>query len=122
MVLRGFDLHDVAAWKGYKLLHYHVVLMIPDEKGGVWLYHSTRRSHVHRINLNTRQGLRRLMGQFRDSREGPKKILVLEAMLPGTQLAAANNRGEMSGGAAEPPKAKEEEDVPDYIFSVLEKP
>jgi hypothetical protein len=131
MVLRGFDLHDVAAWhsvlrqmrpgrvyfgsiskptrkKGYKLLHYHVVLMIPDEKGGVWLYHSTRRSHVHRINLNTRQGLRRLMGQFRDSREGPKKILVLEAMLPGTQLAAANNRGEMSGGAAEPPKAKEE--------------
>jgi hypothetical protein len=128
---RGFDLHDTAAWssvlgqmrpgrvylgtiskptrkKGYKILHYHVVIMIPDDKGGVRLYHATRRSNVHGMNLNTRRGLRRLMSQFRGSRDGPKKILVVEAVLPAAQTPAANKADESSGAPAEPGKAREE--------------
>ncbi|MBI4961920.1 MAG: hypothetical protein HY913_01450 [Desulfomonile tiedjei] len=103
--LVGFDLNDMQAWqrvmaqmkpgraylgsiskptkkKGYKLLHYHVVLMLPDGKGGVWLYHATHRSNVHRMNLNSPQGMNRLMSQFRGDRDDSKKILVVEAVLP----------------------------------------
>lgn len=102
---RGFDLHDTAAWRGllsqmrpgkvylgsisrptnkrgYKVLHYHVVMMIPDTKGGVWLYHSTQRSNVHRMNIATAQGMNRFQSQFRGAREDAKDILVVEATLP----------------------------------------
>jgi hypothetical protein len=105
ITLRGFDLHDSAAWqkilsqmkpgrmylgsisrpapeRGYRVLHYHVVLMLPDGKGGVWLYHATRRSHVHRMNISTPQGMSRFMSQFKGSRGNAKKILIVEAMLP----------------------------------------
>ena len=105
ITLRGFDLHDSAAWqkvlsqmkpgrmylgsisrpapeRGYRVLHYHVVLMLPDGKGGVWLYHATRRSHVHRMNISTPQGMSRFMSQFKGSRGNTKKILIVEAMLP----------------------------------------
>ena len=105
ITLRGFDLHDSVAWqkvlsqmkpgrmylgsisrpapeRGYRVLHYHVVLMLPDGKGGVWLYHSTRRSHVHRMNISTPQGMSRFMSQFKGSRGNAKKILIVEAMLP----------------------------------------
>ncbi|MBI5248056.1 MAG: hypothetical protein HY912_01055 [Desulfomonile tiedjei] len=105
MTLRGFDMHDTAAWqrvlsqmrpgriylgsisrpgneRPYKVLHYHVVMMLPDQKGGVWLYHATRRSNVHKMNINSPQGLNRFMSQFRGSREDTKKILVLESVLP----------------------------------------
>jgi len=104
-VLRGFDLADDAAWQnvlsrmrpgrvyfgsiskpsnkpGYKLLHYHVVLIVPDGKGGLWLYHTTKRSSAHRMNLATPEGIRRLHAQFSDSRKAPKKILLVEAVLP----------------------------------------
>lgn len=103
--LRGFDLHDANAWRnvlekmkpgrvylgsisrnarerGNRLLHYHVVLMLPDEKGGVQLYHATRRSQVHRINIHSQQGLNRFMGQFSGARGDVKKILIVEAILP----------------------------------------
>ncbi len=103
--LRGFDLHDAAAWqkilpqmhagrmylgsisrpapeRGYRVLHYHVVLMLPDGKGGVWLYHATRRSQVHRMNIRTPQGMSRFMSEFRVSESNAKKILIVEAMLP----------------------------------------
>ncbi len=105
LTLRGFDLHDRAAWKsvlnqmlpgrayfgsiskatrrpGYEILHYHVVLILPDEKGHVWLYHATQKSRVHRMDLATERGLRRLMAQFSSRRGGPKKILLVEAKLP----------------------------------------
>lgn len=105
MTLRGFDLHDATAWRnvlgkmqpgrvylgsisrnaseqGNRLLHYHVVLMLPDEKGGVSLYHATRRSQVHRINVNSQQGLNRFMNQFSGARGDVKKILIVEAVLP----------------------------------------
>jgi len=103
--LRGFDLHDLAAWqrvlgqmqpgkvylatiskplhdRGYQLVHYHVAIMVPDSKGAVWLYHATRRSSVHRINMTTQQGMNRFMGEFRNSRGETKKILVVESVLP----------------------------------------
>jgi hypothetical protein len=105
MMLRGFDLHDTAAWqrvlsqmkpgriylgsisrpgneRPYKLLHYHVVMMLPDGKGGIWLYHATRRSNVHKMNINTPQGINRFMSQFKGARGETKKILVVEAVLP----------------------------------------
>ncbi len=116
--LRGFDLHDAAAWqkilpqmhagrmylgsisrpapeRGYRVLHYHVVLMLPDGKGGVWLYHATRRSQVHRMNISTPQGMSRFMSQFRGSRGSAKKILIVEAMLPtlATATEAASETG-----------------------------
>lgn len=119
--LRGFDLHDSAAWqnilsqmksgrmylgsisrpapeRGYRVLHYHVVLMLPDARGGVWLYHATRRSHVHRMNISTAQGMSRFMSQFKGSRGNAKKILVVEAMLP--PLAPAT---ETASGKGLPP-------------------
>lgn len=117
MSLRGFDLHDSAAWRkilpqmksgriylgsisrqaperGYRVIHYHVVLMLPDGKRGVWLYHATRRSHVHRINIGTPQGMSRFMSEFGGSRSNHKKILVVETELPKLEPAmetASNN-------------------------------
>lgn len=116
--LRGFDLHDSAAWqkvlsqmqagrmylgsisrsapeRGYPVLHYHVVLMLPDGKGGVWLYHATRRSHVHRMNISTPQGMSRFMSEFRISKGNAKKILIIEAVLP--QLAPATEAASETG-------------------------
>lgn len=110
--MRGFDLHDTAAWqsvlsqmqpgkiylgsisrptskRGYKVLHYHVVLMLPDDKGRVWLYHATRRSNVHRMNLNSGQGLHRLMRQFRRNANSPKRILIVETDLPNLDKVAS---------------------------------
>ncbi|MGO8822389.1 MAG: hypothetical protein ACLQO6_14370 [Desulfomonilaceae bacterium] len=105
MTLRGFRLDDQNAWdrvikqmkpgyaylgdiskptrqSGYKLIHYHVVIAIPDAKGDIWLYHATRRSNVHKININTPQGLAKFMGQFRSARGDVKDILIIEAKLP----------------------------------------
>lgn len=101
---RGFDLHDHGAWKsifshmqadkvyfgtisrktnrpGYKVLHYHVVLMLPDREGNLRLYHSTKLSRTHKMNLTSRKGLGRLMAQFGRGRGGPKSIMVVEASL-----------------------------------------
>lgn len=104
-ILRGFPLHDVAAWQavmsrmrpgrvylgsiskpanrpGYRLLHYHVVLIIPDTKGAIWLYHATQRSHAHRINIGSREGMRRFLAQFTGRRGEEKHILLVEATIP----------------------------------------
>jgi len=110
--LTGFDLNDMQAWRqvvsqmkpgrvylasiskptnkrGYRLLHYHVVMMLPDSRGGVWLYHATHRSNVHKMNVNSQQGMNRLMSQFRGDRDNSKKILVVEAALPDLTVAQA---------------------------------
>lgn len=102
---RGFRLDDQNAWArvisqmkpgyaylgdiskptrepGYKLIHYHVVIAIPNDRGEVWLYHATQRSNVHKININSPQGLSRFMGQFRGARADTKDILIVEAKLP----------------------------------------
>lgn len=129
--LRGFDLHDWTGWRrvlnqmrpgrvyfgsiskptrrpGYKLLHYHVVLIIPDEKDGIWLYHATHRSNVHRMNLKTRRGLNRFMAQFRSSANNPKKILLVETVLPGSAAGRADVAEAGSGPAAGTRNADEE--------------
>jgi hypothetical protein len=132
MKLRGFDLNDRDAWQrvlsqmkpgyayygsiskpsdrpGYRLLHYHVVLMIPDDKGNVWLYHSTHRSNVHRMNLKSRRGLTRLISQFGGTRDTSKKILVVEALLPRFQPEPASTVAARSGalpGASNAPGAE----------------
>lgn len=125
MTLRGFRLDDPNAWAkvirqmkpgyaylgdiskstrtpGYKIVHYHVVIAIPDKNGDIWLYHATHRSNVHKININTQQGLAKFMGQFRGSRGDVKHILFIEARLPdlsaasqepsSTQTAVNNNQ------------------------------
>jgi hypothetical protein len=120
--MRGFDLHDATAWRkvlaqmrpghiylgsiskptrknGYKVLHYHVALMLPDEKGGVWLYHATRRSNVHRMNVNTPRGLNRLMSQFRSNRSGPKNILIVESELPSLDATAQKEADKSTNSA-----------------------
>ncbi|MEW6352034.1 MAG: hypothetical protein AB1646_23535 [Thermodesulfobacteriota bacterium] len=112
--LRGFDLHDEAAWKrvlsqvkpgrvylatvskpgarnGYKWLHYHVALMLPDQEGGVWLYHATRLSRTHSMNLRTREGLHRFLWELRRTHQEPKHILIVESpLLPETTVASAH--------------------------------
>lgn len=122
---RGFDLHDRAAWQavlaqmqpgrvylgsiskptkkpGYKILHYHVALILADNKHGIWLYHATHRSNVHRIDINTPQGLGKFFAQFGGHRGEIKKILILEA-LP-TQVVAPSQTAEETGtGTASPP-------------------
>ncbi|MGO9567362.1 MAG: hypothetical protein ACLP5H_07480 [Desulfomonilaceae bacterium] len=114
--LRGFDLHDASAWqkilpqmragriylgsisrpapeRGYRVLHYHVVLLLPDGKGGEWLYHATRRSLVHRMNIRTPQGMSRFMSEFRVSGGNAKKILIVEAPLPTLKPATETASG-----------------------------
>ena len=126
--LRGFDLHDRDAWRavlsqmqpgrvylgsiskstrkrGYRLLHYHVVIMIPDDKGGVWLYHSTHRSRAHKMNLNTGRGLNRLMAQFRNSGTDDKKILVVEALLREPEHRGTAARDQAAAGDEAKPSA-----------------
>jgi hypothetical protein len=134
--VRGFDLHNSGAWRavlaqmktgcayfgsiskttkksGYDVLHYHVVLMVPDDKGAVWLYHATRRSGCHKINMKTPDGMRKFMAQFRDAPGDGKKMLVIEAALPGYEkppetAVAAEEPGEKpsssTGAAAIDPK------------------
>lgn len=133
--LRGFDLHDPDAWRrvmakmrpghvylgsiskpanggGYKLLHYHVVLVLPDGQGHIYLYHATHRSNVHKIDIAAPRGLGRLMSQFGNVRNQPKKILVVEAELPILSAVAetaadtqppAGDQSATSGVPASPP-------------------
>ncbi len=109
--LRGFRLDNQQAWSrvirqmkpgyaylgsiskpsrepGYKLIHYHVVIAIPDGRGNVWLYHATQRSNTHKMNISSPQGLARFMGQFRGSRGDTKDIIFVEAKLPDLNATA----------------------------------
>ncbi len=130
---RGIDLHDAGAWrnvmslmkpghaylgsiskpgtsKGYKLMHYHVVLILPDPNGDIWLYHSTRRSQVHKMNINSQQGLSRLMSQFRNSRGESKKILLIEAKLPAGQTTPRTESEAKEGHAQDQAQRHTESD------------
>ena len=111
MSLRGFRMDDQQAWSrvikqmkpgyayfgdiskpshehGYKLIHYHVVIAIPDDRGNVWLYHATQRSSAHKMNVNSPQGLARFMSQFKGARGDTKDILFIEAKLPDLSATA----------------------------------
>lgn len=104
MTLRGFRLHDREAWKSvlsnmragmvylfsmskpvkfknYKMLHYHVGLIVPDEKGHVWLCHATTKGGVNKVDITDFEKLDRIINANPDSSLGPRKILILEVPL-----------------------------------------
>ncbi|MFH0825753.1 MAG: hypothetical protein V2B18_23610, partial [Pseudomonadota bacterium] len=106
---RGFDLQDRQAWVAMLgqmqpgriypgsisrptkrvaagVLHYHVVLIVPDRNGSIWLYHATRRSQVHKMDIRTARGLNRLLGQFGGTRGEQKQIILVEGVLQGTDV------------------------------------
>lgn len=103
--LRGFALKDQDAWnkillqmrpghvylasiskpaarKGYALLHYHVGLAIPGQNGRVWWYHSTPGSGVHRLDINSPNGMAAFKKQFTGPKATSKRILLLEVDTP----------------------------------------
>ena len=95
--LRGFPLHDRAAWaavlprirpgtlvlaafskeRGGRLLFYHVGLLFADDAGHTWLYHATPGTGVHRLDLASPAGLNALDREFAANRPGDKRILLL---------------------------------------------
>ncbi len=104
MSLRGFRLHDREAWrdvlsqmqagkaylfsmskpikfKNYKILHYHVGLIVPDSEGHIWLCHATRVGGVNKVDIIDSEKLDRIINANPDSPLGPRKILIVEASL-----------------------------------------
>jgi len=104
MSLRGFGLSDRTAWadvitqmtpghvylfsmnkpvkfKNYKLLHYHVGVVVPDGKGHVWLCHATRKSGVNKVDILNPANLEAVIKANPDTDLGPRKILIIEAPL-----------------------------------------
>ena len=100
--LRGFPLHDRAAWaavlarlapgelalaafskeRDARLLFYHVGLLLPDGAGHVWLYHATPGTGAHRLDLASPAGLAAFGKEFAEKRFGDKRILLLAVPLP----------------------------------------
>ena len=97
--LRGFNLQDSEAWEkvlpqirpgliylaGFSrparnngLQHYHVGLILADEKGGVWLYQTTRTRGPYRVNLASARGLANFKNAFKQWGERVKMILIIE--------------------------------------------
>ena len=97
----GFNLHDKTIWrsvfaqletgkiyfaslskpwyatKPYRLIHYHVAVILKESANRIWLYHATRRSRVHRYNLASAEGMARFDYQFARSMFGNKHILLI---------------------------------------------
>ena len=103
--LRGFDLLDDQAWEtllprfkpgrvylasfsrstsrlAAGVMHYHVGLILADEKGSVWLYQTTRTGNTYRADLTTSAGMDRFKNAFRKTTSGVKHILILEVESP----------------------------------------
>jgi cell wall-associated NlpC family hydrolase len=98
--LRGFVLHDGAAWaavlprirpgelvlaafskdRGGRLLFYHVGLIFADEKGHIWLYHATPGTGAHRLDLASPAGKAALAREF--GKADDKRILLVSVPLP----------------------------------------
>ncbi|WP_432735373.1 hypothetical protein [Maridesulfovibrio sp. FT414] len=101
MTLRGFELHDRDAWrdvisrmrpgmiylfsmnkpvsfKNYTLLHYHVGLIVPDDKGHVWLCHATTKGGVNKADITDQAALDRIINANPDGSLGPRSILIIE--------------------------------------------
>ncbi|MBI9111872.1 hypothetical protein [Maridesulfovibrio ferrireducens] len=104
MSLRGFELHDFKAWadviskmtpgnvylfsmskpvsfKNYKLLHYHVGVIVPDKDGHVWLCHATSKGGVNKVDITSIEGLKPVVNANPDSSLGKRMILIVEAPL-----------------------------------------
>lgn len=101
-LMLGFPVGDAAAWKkaldavgpndaclvsfsqtgrrkGYTLQHYHVGVILPDARGGRWLYQSTPKSGVTKTNLADPSGLARFLGSFSGK---DRRVLLLGVTLP----------------------------------------
>ena len=98
---RGFNLHDKDLWpevlsqlrsgyvyfasiskpwskvKPYKLIHYHVGIIIKQSDKLIWFYHTTKLSHTHRYNLAYDKGMEQFHYQFARSKYGDKYILLV---------------------------------------------
>lgn len=102
---KGFNLHNLQLWqqtlskiksgaiylstvskpyrkKGYKLIYYHVGMIIRESHDKVWFYHSTRKSGVHKLNLKSQSGMELMQKEFARSPYGDKYIYLLEVGLP----------------------------------------
>jgi hypothetical protein len=92
--LAGFKVWDSQAWarlatrwrpdrvylatlqrgSGLHLRHHHVALLLKEAAGGLWFYQTLPQGRVHRLALDTSEGMARLRTMF-----GPgERILVLE--------------------------------------------
>ncbi|CCO25443.1 hypothetical protein [Maridesulfovibrio hydrothermalis] len=106
MSLRGFNLHDRAAWadvissmrpgnlylfsmnkpvkfKNYKLLHYHVGVIVPDGRGHIWLCHATTKGGVNKVDIAHPEKLNRVIEANPETDLGPRSILIIETPLCG---------------------------------------
>lgn len=62
----------------YKVLYYHVGIIIKDNNGNVWLYHSTPIQGVHRVWLNYDEKMTPFQKEFKKNPAYDKRVLVLE--------------------------------------------
>jgi cell wall-associated NlpC family hydrolase len=98
--LRGFALHDEAAWdkvlaklkpgwiyfaswsrqakrpEGRRLLHYHVSLLLKDQSGRVWMHQSTPKAGVHSLELSSKSGRQRLRNGYLPGDEEAQILIV----------------------------------------------
>ena len=100
--MRGFPLHDAAAWKDVlsrihpgelvlatlskekdgHLRYYHVGLLFADSRGHIFLQHATPGSGTHRLELSSPAGMATLNKEFAEKRFGEKWILLVAVPLP----------------------------------------
>lgn len=95
--LRGFRIHDDAAWAAVlprlqpgatawasfsrrtagRLAHHHVAVIVADAAGTVWLYQTLPAGRVHRLPVSRPEGLERLRDMF-----GPGEYLLILRVEP----------------------------------------
>lgn len=100
LVLKKFEPQKVylavinkpARKKGYRLIYYHVAIILREDPGHIWFYHSTRQNGVHRLNLLDPHDMSRFHRQFARSPWGDKYIFIL-SLLPGSEQAAGQAHG-----------------------------
>ena len=103
--LRGFDLTDLNAWKevfyhmhpgnvylasiskptkrrGYRLIHYHVGIILVSLSHQAWFYHTTTKAHTHRLKISHHKDMSLFQTEFNNpKRSVPKSILIIEIQL-----------------------------------------
>lgn len=100
----GIKSHDVKAWnyifqhikkeniylavfskpttlKGYKILYYHVGIIIKDNNKNIWLYHATQNDGVHKVWLDYDRAMTYFNKEFAKNSKYNKKVLILELEL-----------------------------------------
>ena len=100
--VRGFPLHDAAAWKDAlsrkrpdelvlaalskekdgRLYYYHVGLLVTDARGRAFFHHATPGRGAHRLELSDPAGMAAFAREFAEKRFGEKYILLVAVPLP----------------------------------------